>query len=62
MNVLGSAGSDETAAIAAAIEQFRRDTAAPPQLPDPRASTQSAWRLAALVEGVTRQPDSAPLP
>ena len=62
MNALGSAGSDETAAVVAAIEQFTRDTAPPPQRPDPHATAQSAWGLAALIEGVTRQPDSTPLP
>ena len=52
--------SDEAAAIAAAIERFTRDTAAPP--PEPPVTQPSRWLQAALVEGVTRQPDPTPLP
>lgn len=52
--------SDEAAAIAAAIERFTRDTAAPPS--EPPVTQPSRWLQAALVEGVTRQPDPTPLP
>ncbi len=51
---------EEAAAIAAAIERFRRDTApAPPAAPD--GSAASAWLRAALLEGTGREPD-APSP
>ena len=42
------ASPDEAAAIAAAIEDFLRDTAAPP----PSVLTRSAWLRAGLLEGV----------
>ncbi len=44
----GSASPEEAAAIAAAIEQFLRDTASPPA----PAEEQSAWQRAALREAV----------
>lgn len=40
---------EEAAAVAAAIEQFLRDTAPPPQAPEPQMSP---WLRAALREGV----------
>ena len=46
-----SASPEEAAAIAAAIEQFLRDTAAPPA---PAGPTTSPWLRAALFEGVGR--------
>ncbi len=48
----------EAAAIAAALEQFRRDTAPPAAAP---AEPRSAWQRAALLEGTSREPD-APSP
>jgi len=49
------ASPEEAAAIAAALEQFLRDTAPPPapaEMPAP-----SPWKRAALAEGVARRPD-----
>ena len=51
----GSASPEEAAAIAAAIEQFLRDTAPPPAREEPTGR----WLRAALVEGVGA--DGAPL-
>ena len=48
----GSASSEEAAAIAAAIEQFLRDTA-PPPAGGPRVSP---WLRAGLLEGAKRGP------
>jgi hypothetical protein len=48
-----TASPDEAAAIAAAIEQFLRDTAPPPAPPAP---TVNPWLRAALFEGVGRDP------
>lgn len=48
-----SATPEEAAAIAAAIEQFLRDTAPPPVSDGPSASS---WERAALFEGVGRDP------
>ena len=53
-----SATPHEAAAIAAALEQFRRDTAPPPPAAEAPAS---AWLRAALLEGTGREPD-APSP
>ena len=53
----GSASPEEAAAIAAAIEQFLRDTA---PLPDTGERT-SAWLRAGVLEGVDRDP-AAPTP
>ena len=50
-----AASPDEAAAIIAALEQFMRDTAPPPapvEFPRP-----TAWKRAALDEGVSRRPD-----
>jgi hypothetical protein len=44
----GSASPEEAAAIAAAIEQFLRDTAPPPEREGPRVSP---WLRAGLLEG-----------
>lgn len=48
-----SASPEEAAAIAAAIEQFLRDTAPPPA---PAGSGIRPWLRAALYEGVGRDP------
>jgi len=53
-----SASPEEAAAIAAAIEQFLRDTAPPPAAEGPPTSR---WRRASLMEGVGLEPD-APSP
>lgn len=45
-----SSSADEAAAIAAAIERFRADTA-PVEAAEPEEAT-SPWQRAALVEGV----------
>jgi len=45
----------EAAAIAAAIEQFRRDTAPPPAAATPE---RSPWQRAALLEGAGHEPDA----
>ena len=47
------------AAIAAALEQFRRDTAPPAPAAGP--PQRNAWQRAALLEGTGREPD-APSP
>ncbi len=49
----GSATPEEAAAIAAAIEQFLRDTA---PAPTPAGPSISPWARAALFEGVGRDP------
>ena len=48
-----TASPEEAAAIAAAIEQFLRDTAPPPS---PAGREVSPWLRAALFEGVGRDP------
>jgi hypothetical protein len=48
-----SATPEEAAAIAAAIEQFLRDTAPPP---GPAGPTTNPWTRAALFEAVGRDP------
>jgi hypothetical protein len=59
LEILGSAASaEEAAAVAAAIEQFLRDTAPPPA---PAAPARNPWRRAALLEATGREPD-APSP
>jgi hypothetical protein len=47
----GSASPEEAAAIAAAIEQFLRDTAPPPAAPEGRVNP---WLRAGLLEGSKR--------
>jgi hypothetical protein len=49
----GGASPEEAAAIAAAIEQFLRDTAPPPGDPE---STVTPWLRAGLLEGAKRGP------
>jgi len=49
--------ADEAAAAIAAVEQFLRDTR-PPAAPAGRAAP--AWLVAALHEGVEREPDLRP--
>jgi hypothetical protein len=51
------ASPEEAAAIAAAIEQFIRDTARPPAQPEPEVS---AWLRAGLLEGTKRGADESP--
>ena len=51
-----SASAEETAAIAAAIEQFLRDTAPAPDTEAPS----SAWQRAGLLEAVGLEPAAAP--
>jgi hypothetical protein len=51
-----SASPEETAAIAAAIEQFLRDTAPPPDTEEPA----SDWQRAGLLEAVGLDPASPP--
>ena len=51
-----AASAEEAAAILAAVEQFRRDTA-PPVLTTGDEPALSAWKRAALAEAVSRQPD-----
>ena len=48
----GSASPEEAAAIAAAIEQFLRDTAPPPQA----GERTSPWLRAGLLEGTGHDP------
>jgi hypothetical protein len=52
-----AASPEEAAAIAAAIEQFLRDTAPPPQ---PHEETMNPWLRAGLMEGVGLPADAAP--
>lgn len=54
----GAASPEEAAAIAAAIEQFLRDTAPPPAHTGPSLSP---WARAGLFEGTRRDP-AAPSP
>jgi hypothetical protein len=49
----GAASPEEAAAIAAAIEQFLRDTAPPPAAADERVNP---WLRAGLLEGAMRGP------
>jgi hypothetical protein len=53
--VAPSASPEEAAAIAAALEQFMRQTAPPPAERSPRPDP---WLRAALFEGTGREPDS----
>jgi hypothetical protein len=52
-----SASPEEAAAIAAAIEQFLRDTAPPPQ---PAGDEMNPWLRAAILEGIGLPADAAP--
>jgi hypothetical protein len=51
--VAPNADAEEAAVIVAALERFMRDTAPDPA---PAPSRPNRWQLAALQEGVTRQP------
>jgi hypothetical protein len=53
----GSASPEEAAAIAAAIEQFLRDTAPPPAAAGARVNP---WLRAGLFEGTKRSPAGPP--
>jgi hypothetical protein len=53
----GAATPEEAAAIAAAIEQFIRDTAPPPAA---ETSGLNPWLRAGLYEGVGYEPDAPP--
>ena len=53
----GTASPEEAAAIAAAIEQFMRDTAPAPGQGEPAIS---AWLRAGLLEGTKRSPGESP--
>jgi hypothetical protein len=48
-----SASPEETAAIVAAIERFRRATSSHAE---PQSTDQQGWLRAAILEGVSRQP------
>jgi hypothetical protein len=50
-----TASPEEAAAVVAALEQFMRATAAPPQ---GAAGERDAWHEAAILEGVMRDPDA----
>jgi len=50
-----AASPEEAAAIAAAIEQFLRDTA---PTPEPAAAGMSPWLEAGLLEGTGREPSA----
>jgi hypothetical protein len=56
--VASNASPEEAAAVIAAVERFMRETA-PPRVPP--APERNPWQLAALHEGVARQPE-LPLP
>lgn len=53
-----NASPEEAAAVVAALERFMRETA---PAPAPVAPGPNPWQLAALNEGVSRQPE-LPLP
>ncbi len=50
-----AASAEEAAAVIAAIEQYLRDTA--PVMEAPAEPKLSPWKRAALLEGVSRQPE-----
>jgi hypothetical protein len=52
--VAPNASPEEAAAVAAAIEQFLRQTAPPPAPPAPQ---RNPWQRAALLEATGREPD-----
>jgi hypothetical protein len=53
---VAGASDEEAGAVVAAVQQFIRDTAVPaaPAVVEPPLSP---WKRAALLEGVSRQPD-----
>jgi hypothetical protein len=56
LEILGSTASPaEAAAVAAAIEQFLRDTAPPAA---PAGPVHNPWQRAALLEATGREPDT----
>ena len=52
-----AASAEEAAAVVAALERFMRETAPRSAPPPPR---RNAWQVAALQEGVARQPELPP--
>jgi hypothetical protein len=56
--VAPGASPEEAAAVVAALEQFMRDTA--PVVQPAAPAPVSAWKRAALAEGVSRQPQLPP--
>jgi hypothetical protein len=56
--VAPNASAEEAATMAAAIEQFVRDTA--PEPAPPADVKPSPWKRAALAEGIARQPQLPP--
>jgi hypothetical protein len=57
LRIIGPAAtSQEAAALMAAIERFRRETAGGPA-PAAIEPAVNRWKQAALLEGISRQPD-----
>jgi len=54
--IVPRASEEEAAAIVAAVQHFVRDTA-PVAAPATTEPAPSAWKQAALLEGISRQPD-----
>jgi hypothetical protein len=54
--IVPRASEEEAAAIVAAVQQFSRDTA-PLAAPATIEPALSAWKLAGLLDGISRQPD-----
>ena len=54
--IVPRASEEETAAVVAAVHQFVRDTA-PATAPMAVEPLLNAWKQAALLEGISRQPD-----
>jgi hypothetical protein len=54
--IVPRASDAEAAAVVAAVQQFVRDTA-PVAAPAATEPALSAWKQAALLDGISRQPD-----
>jgi hypothetical protein len=54
--IVSRASEEETAAVVAAVQQFVRD-AAPVTAPMAAEPPLNAWKQAALLEGISRQPN-----